>query len=100
MPRLAFPPRAVRARLHLWALSSTLAATAVLILGSVAAQAAHGGSGRAEPGRPVPSTQMAVQETPASVPAAVDDGKSCGQSRKRLFVEGEGWIVRRVTTCY
>lgn len=25
---------------------------------------------------------------------------NCQQSRKRLFVEGEGWLVRRVTTCY
>ena len=23
----------------------------------------------------------------------------CLRSRKKLFVEGEGWIVRRVTTC-
>ena len=25
---------------------------------------------------------------------------NCARSRQRLFVEGEGWIVRRVTTCY
>jgi hypothetical protein len=27
------------------------------------------------------------------------DGAGCLSSRKKLFVEGEGWIVRRVTTC-
>jgi P pilus assembly chaperone PapD len=28
-----------------------------------------------------------------------DDNASCTRSRKRLWVDGEGWIVRRVTTC-
>lgn len=30
---------------------------------------------------------------------AEDDALACTKSRKRLFVDGEGWIVRRVTTC-
>ncbi|MFD1303111.1 hypothetical protein [Methylobacterium marchantiae] len=30
---------------------------------------------------------------------AEDDGLACTKSRKRMFVDGEGWIVRRVTTC-
>ncbi|MCC0806056.1 hypothetical protein FPV16_07440 [Methylobacterium sp. W2] len=30
---------------------------------------------------------------------AEDDTLACTKSRKRLFVDGEGWIVRRVTTC-
>ncbi|MGO4705895.1 hypothetical protein AB4072_08985 [Microvirga sp. 2MCAF38] len=25
---------------------------------------------------------------------------NCQRARKRLFVEGEGWIVRRLTTCF
>jgi hypothetical protein len=37
------------------------------------------------------------QGTP-SVTAADDD--KCLRSRKRLWVEGEGWVVRRVTTCF
>jgi len=28
------------------------------------------------------------------------DTSTCSKSRQRLFVEGEGWIVRKVTTCY
>ena len=28
------------------------------------------------------------------------DDAPCDISRKRLFVEGRGWIVRRVATCY
>ena len=31
-------------------------------------------------------------------PPAVE--ANCNQSRRRLWVESEGWIVRRVTTCY
>ncbi|WP_457089986.1 hypothetical protein [Microvirga sp. P5_D2] len=46
-------------------------------------------------------TAVAVKdpETTGSIQPS-DDGLSCSQSRKRLFVEGEGWIVRKVTTCY
>ena len=45
-------------------------------------------------------TTVTAQNTQVDLTSAIDDGKNCGQSRKRLFVEGEGWIVRRVTTCY
>ena len=31
--------------------------------------------------------------------SAADDDAGCYRARKRLWVEGEGWIVRRVTTC-
>jgi len=37
-------------------------------------------------------------QTTSSAPAAEDD--KCLRSRKRLWVEGEGWVVRRVTTCF
>jgi hypothetical protein len=40
-----------------------------------------------------PEVTSSVQQNAASTP-------NCDRSRKRLFVEGEGWIVRRVTTCY
>lgn len=34
------------------------------------------------------------------VSASEDDASTaCSKSRKRLWVEGEGWIVRKVTTC-
>ena len=39
-------------------------------------------------------------ETTSSIETKSPDDASCDISRKRLFVEGEGWIVRRVTTCY
>jgi hypothetical protein len=37
--------------------------------------------------------------TTSSVNAAEEQG-NCLRSRKRLWVEGEGWVVRRVTTCF
>ncbi|WP_414473874.1 hypothetical protein [Microvirga sp. M2] len=40
-----------------------------------------------------------IEET-GSIQARPADTSTCDRSRKRLFVKGEGWIVRRVTTCY
>ena len=50
----------------------------------------------------VVSTPASVKEpeTTGSVEKAVTLEPNCAQSRRRLWVEGEGWIVRRVTTCY
>ena len=47
-------------------------------------------------------TTLAAQdpETTGSIGKDQSDGVNCDRSRKRLWVEGEGWIVRRVTTCY
>ena len=28
-----------------------------------------------------------------------DDDASCSRARRRLWIEGEGWVVRRITTC-
>jgi hypothetical protein len=39
-------------------------------------------------------------ETTSSVQPTTGSDAHCDISRKRMFVEGEGWIVRRVTTCY
>ena len=35
----------------------------------------------------------------ASVSENEDDTANCSRSRRRLWVEGEGWVVRRITTC-
>ena len=47
-------------------------------------------------------TKVAEATSPAR-PAAAGDGEddagTCSRLRRRLWVEGEGWIVRRVTTC-
>ncbi|MCB5176665.1 MULTISPECIES: hypothetical protein [Microvirga] len=39
-------------------------------------------------------------ETTSSITETASEDLNCARSRKRLWVEGEGWIVRRVTTCY
>ena len=36
---------------------------------------------------------------PAATAAEPEEEANCSRSRKRLWVEGEGWIVRRITTC-
>ncbi|NEU14199.1 hypothetical protein G3T14_18990 [Methylobacterium sp. BTF04] len=38
--------------------------------------------------------------TVASVSEPDDAMTNCSRSRRRLWVDGEGWIVRRVTTCH
>jgi uncharacterized iron-regulated protein len=38
-------------------------------------------------------------QTTSSVNAA-EDQENCLRSRKRLWVAGEGWVVRWVTTCF
>ncbi|MBK3424448.1 hypothetical protein, partial [Methylobacterium ajmalii] len=35
----------------------------------------------------------------ASVTAPEADDAQCFTARRKLFVDGEGWIVRRITTC-
>ncbi len=49
---------------------------------------------------PVVSPAAQEAEITGSVEKAPIAEPTCSQSRRRLWVEGEGWIVRRVTTCY
>ena len=28
-----------------------------------------------------------------------DEDATCSRARRRLWIEGEGWVVRRITTC-
>ncbi|HEV2563792.1 MAG TPA: hypothetical protein VGU19_01780 [Microvirga sp.] len=64
--------------------------------------AAH--AGHTVPAKPSKETATAVAakdlDTTSSIESRPANDGSCDISRKRLFVEGEGWIVRRVTTCY
>ncbi|WP_430911162.1 hypothetical protein [Methylobacterium sp. sgz302541] len=50
--------------------------------------------------RPVKMAE-AARVDPALAPAQEADGEgyACNKARRRLWVEGEGWVVRRVTTC-
>lgn len=45
-----------------------------------------------------------VAEASPVRPAAASAGEAeedtnCSRTRRRLWIEGEGWIVRRITTC-
>ena len=51
-------------------------------------------------------TRIAAAELPKAAEAADaaasvkgDEGPGCHRARRKLWVDGEGWIVRRVTTC-
>lgn len=38
--------------------------------------------------------------TGALAKSTADDQPACDRPRRRLWVEGEGWVVRRVSACY
>ena len=81
-------------------------ASAALFLGSAIAL---GGVAPADaaPAKPAKAKAAAAEPAPAAArepkaaysQAGPDDAAGCFTGRKKLFVEGEGWIVRRVTTC-
>jgi hypothetical protein len=64
--------------------------------------AAHTGHGVAAKPDKQAATSVAAKDVEAtsSIETKSPNDAPCDISRKRLFVEGEGWIVRRVTTCY
>jgi hypothetical protein len=63
-----------------------------LVPGAMAAPVANQGPGK--------TAAVTAAVTPvAAVTESEDESVNCSRSRKRLWVEGEGWIVRRVTIC-
>jgi hypothetical protein len=42
----------------------------------------------------------AAVDTTGSVAKPAEEEPGCQKARRKLWVEGEGWIVRRVTTCH
>ncbi|KQQ30649.1 hypothetical protein ASF53_17890 [Methylobacterium sp. Leaf123] len=56
----------------------------------------------AAPGTGRSTTQVAeaAQVSQAAVTSESDEeSANCNKQRRRLWIEGEGWIVRRVTIC-
>ena len=41
----------------------------------------------------------AVPATTGSVASPAAEEEHCSRPRRRLWVEGEGWVVRRITVC-
>jgi hypothetical protein len=59
----------------------------------------------AKPGKPngavkAVAGRIGEPQATASVTPPLAGDPSCASARKRLWVESEGWVVRRVTTCY
>ncbi|WP_201831604.1 hypothetical protein [Microvirga zambiensis] len=78
-----------------------LAVAASFALASESAYAAHPGHEVAAKQVKGPTSVVAKDvETTSSIETNSAGDPSCSIARKRLFVEGEGWIVRRVATCY
>jgi hypothetical protein len=94
----------------------TLHRSILVALQAVSLAFVFSGSAWAVPAPAKTTTAAAVRMksavTPAVSPAAKEPDitgsvekapnlePTCSQSRRRLWVEAEGWIVRRVTTCY
>lgn len=76
-------------------LSAAMGAALVLCVSSLSAAAMPGTEGSATG---VAHPEAAVGKVALTVEGE-DDALACTKSRKRMFVDGEGWIVRRVTTC-
>jgi len=81
-------------------MSPTTRFPAAIVGGLVLAVAVLGPSAAQE--QPVTTKVAAISETQAQPALAVepaDDMTNCNRARRRLWVDGEGWIVRRITTC-
>lgn len=77
--------------------------TGIAWVAPVPAEAASAAAMRTKSAAPqVAATPVAAKEpeTTGTVEKATGLEPNCAQSRRRLWVEGEGWIVRRVTTCF
>lgn len=83
-------------RLRASALACVLLLAGAGLTGAQAAPLTGQGSGQ---GSDKLSNQTPAITPVAAVTEAEDDAANCSRSRRRLWVEGEGWIVRRVTTC-
>jgi hypothetical protein len=85
--------------LKLLAVLSIVAGAGLVVGTAEAAPASHAAA--AKPTKEAATSVAAKDvETTSSIQPTTGSNANCDISRKRLFVEGEGWIVRRVTTCY
>lgn len=73
---------------------SLLAGVTMLLAGTLAAQAAPAAIDR-NPAK----VANAVQVSPVAAVDGEDEAANCSTTRKRLWVESEGWVVRKVTIC-
>lgn len=74
--------------------SFTLAAAGVL-LSLASAEARPTRTASAEPA----ATEAPSAIRPVAVTTPAEPQQACGRARRRLWLEGEGWVVRKVPTC-
>lgn len=73
-------------------------AAAGLLLGGYGASAAEQGKARKSTAGVVAET-VEVTGGVTGMPANTEPEAACTKVRRRLWVEGEGWVVRRVGQC-
>lgn len=72
------------------------AALAALVLFAAASVPSTAAPAAGQAGRERPEAVKRVADTAT---AAEDESGTCNRARRRLWVEGEGWVVRRITVC-
>ena len=91
-----------KAGLHA-ACSALLIGSAVLLLPLAPAEAAPQERSRAGADIKMADSKLAQAEptTTSSISKAPgDEQPACDRPRRRLWIEGEGWVVRRVSACH
>ena len=83
------------------ALASAILALATLFLAAGGAEAAARKAKEPKAAFTVLQEAKPAVQDPAATGSTGKDGseESCFTARRKLWVDGEGWIVRRVTTC-
>jgi len=81
-----------------------LLGSTLLVVPLAPAAAAPHERGRPAAAAPAAKTKIAIAQvdpvTTSSLSKATDEEPACARPRRRLWVEGEGWIVRRVSACH
>jgi hypothetical protein len=84
------------------ACSALLFGSTLVLVPLTPAEAAPPERGRAAVA-PAATTKLAEADpatTSSLAKTAIDEEPACSRPRRRLWVEGEGWVVRRVSACH
>jgi hypothetical protein len=85
------------------AAGTLLFGSTLLLVPLAPAEAAPVQQDRARSAAPVKTTKLAEVDpatTSSLSKAAGEEEPGCNRPRRRLWVEGEGWVVRRVSACH
>lgn len=84
---------------------SALLIGSIVVIAPMASAAERGGQGAVRVAAADKIIGAKIDGTDPAAGAAIEKDAAegspgCQRTRKRLWVDGEGWIVRRVTVCY